>query len=154
YRDETTLILDFSVVGHTGSSTQKEVRIPFSEIRRISCHVPNWPGLLGWTNAWRKAEIFVKVFDPADFAELPVGRYGSQWGQLQAHRGDGEAAQELANSIHRSPLLGVGSPRPAGRATAPARVHEQLRGPAWGLLLTAGAALAWTLGPAVVASQR
>src|SRR5262249_8976974 len=54
YRDETTLTLDFSVVGHTGSSAQKEIRIPLSEIRRISCHVSTWPGPLGWVSAPRK----------------------------------------------------------------------------------------------------
>jgi serine/threonine protein kinase len=154
YRDETTLILDFSVVGHTGSSAQKEVRIPLSEIRRISCHVPQWPGVPRWINAWRKAEIFVKVFDPAEFAELPVGRYGYVWGQLQVHRGDGGAAQELVDGILRSPLLGLGTPRPSGPFAALDRVRRQLRGPAWGLLLTAGAALVWTLGPAVVAAER
>src|SRR5262249_49135394 len=106
YRDETTLILAFSVVGPTRASAPKEGRIPFSEIRRISCHAGPWPGLPRWMNAWRKAQIFVKVFDPAEFAELPVGRYGYVWGQLLVRRSDREAAQELVDGILRSPLLG------------------------------------------------
>lgn len=154
YRDESTLILDFSVVSSIGSSTHKEVRIPFSEIQRISCHVGEWSGLLGWMNDLRKAELVVKVYNPADFAELPAGRHGR--GRLQVHRGDREAAQLLVDSILRSPLLGRQTPRSDAREQVANSdlIRKQLRGPAWGLLLTAAAALAWTVGPAVVAAER
>jgi serine/threonine protein kinase len=166
YRDETTLILDFCVVGHTRSSAQKEVRIPFSEIRRISCHVPRWPGLPGWMAAWRKAEIFVRVFDPANFADLPVGRYGYVWGQLQVDWGDREAAEELVESIVRSPLLGLGAAGPTGQLAAldcarrPAdqlaaldRARRQLLPVALTLLLTAAAGLVSTLALVLVLTR-
>jgi tRNA A-37 threonylcarbamoyl transferase component Bud32 len=167
YRDDTTLILDFSVVRPTGSSTsQKEVRIPFSEIRRISCHARTWPGMPRWINAWRKAEVFVKVFNPAYFADLPVGLYGYVWGQLQVHRDDRESAQRLVDGIAHSPLLGRGSPRPGselqgqvsprptGQFASLDHVRKELVPLALSLLLTAAAGLISTMILGLVLTQQ
>jgi serine/threonine protein kinase len=154
FRDEATLILDFSVVNSLRSSTHKEVRIPLAELVTISLHRSGRPGLPGWLTAWRKTEIVLKVYDHDALAELPAGMHGR--GRLQVHRGDLEAAQQLVEGILRSPLLAGAArrPGPAGPVADLGRVRKQLRGPAWGLLLTAVAAFAWTVGPAIVAAGR
>jgi serine/threonine protein kinase len=154
YRDATTLILDFSVVSSMGSATPKEVRIPLADIVMISLHTGARADVPHWLNPWvpQKPEIVLKVNSPGGLAELPAGQHGR--GRLQIHQGDLGAAQQLVDSILRAPIPPRGAAGPAGPVAAPDRVRKQLRGPAWGLLLTAVAAMAWTVGPAVVAFGR
>jgi hypothetical protein len=135
FRDETTLILDFSVVNAYGSATHKEVRIPLAEILTISCHASTWPGLPRWVNAWKKPEIVLKVFDPAALADLPAGNAGR--GRLRAHPGDLEAAQQFVDSILRSPVPARATPRPDPAGRSADRTSLRLVAPAAGLLLTA-----------------
>src|SRR5262249_34094824 len=147
FRDETTLILDFCIVGALRVSEPRRVRIPFDEILTIACQ----------PRGWGKLEMFLKVHHLAVLAELPAGRQGK--GRLQISWSDREAAQQLVDSIVHRPL-----PQPAkklpGRAgqvidpVAPDRVWRQLRAPAVGLLLTAAVALVSTLWLAVVLAKR
>src|SRR5262249_39079160 len=48
YRDETTLILDFSVVSSMGSATPKEVRVPLADLLMISLYTETRPNLPHW----------------------------------------------------------------------------------------------------------
>src|SRR5262249_12461397 len=116
-----------------------------------------------WIKSWGKAEIFVKVFNPTDYAELPVGRYGYVWGQFEVHRDDREAAQQLVDSILRSPLLARPTPRPApvsqgsgpgGPVAEIGRAPGGLVAPAVGLLLTAIAAVVSTVWLAAVLAEQ
>jgi hypothetical protein len=148
FRDETTLILDFSVVNAYGSATHKEVRIPLAEILTISCHTSTWPGLPRWVNAWKKPEIVLKVYDPAALAELPAGQHGR--GRLRAHPGDLEAAQQLVDSILRTPVPARVTPRPGPARPVADRILMRLVAPAVGLLLTAVGAVVSNVGLAVL----
>jgi serine/threonine protein kinase len=149
YRDEMTLFLDFSVVSSLGSSTHKEVRIPLAELLTISLHEgsPRWP------SAQRKKEIVLKAFSPAALAELPAGQHGR--GRLRVHPGDLEAAQQLADSVLRSPLLARPMLRPglAGQASDPARLRKKLFPLALSLLLTAAAGLVSSVALGLVLTQ-
>ena len=111
-RDETTLILDFSVVNSMGAPTHKEVRIPLADLRMISLHKKPGSKLPHSLNARipSKPELVIKVNDPASLAELPAGQHGP--GRLRVHPADVDATQQMVDSILRSPLLGVGAPRP------------------------------------------
>jgi serine/threonine protein kinase len=128
YRDETTLILDFSVVSPLGSSTLKEVRVPLAELLSISLHEdpPGWPG------AQSNREIVLKAASRAALAELPAGQHGR--GRLLVHPGDLEAAQQLVDSILRSPHLASPRPHP-GLDPGPPREPE-LAAPVAGKLLS------------------
>jgi serine/threonine protein kinase len=139
FRDETDLILDYHVVTSWGSHKKSQVlRIPLAEILTISCQAGGRSSKLG---SWRKAEIVFKVYHPELLAELPIGKYGRN---LQIHRADREAAQQLVDSILGSPV-----PVPAQAAPVreplpsadPERVRRQLLGPAIGLLITAAGTL-------------
>ena len=119
YRDETTLILDFSVVNSMGSSTHKEVRIPLADLRMISLRKrpeSNLPYLLS-ASIPSKPELVIKVNDPASLAKLPAGQNGP--GRLRVHPADVDATQQMVDSILRSPLLVVA---PAER---PVRQHRR-----------------------------
>jgi hypothetical protein len=122
----------------------------------ISLYTETRPNLPHWLKDWvpPKPEIALKVKNPAALAELPAGQHGR--GRLQIHPADLEAGQQLVESILRASVPPRAAPGagPAGPVVDSDRVRKQLRGPAWGLLLTAAAALAWTVGPAVVAAQR
>src|SRR5262245_25399612 len=144
FRDETTLILDFCIVGMVRVYEPRQVRIPFDEILTISCH----------SSGWRKTEIFLKVHHPPTLAELPAGRHGK--GRLQISWGDREAAQKLVDSIVHRPLPQPAAKLPgqAGQVIDPDRVRRQLLAPAVGLLLTAAVALVSTLVLAVVLARR
>src|SRR5262245_58501537 len=74
YRDETTLVLDFSVVNSMGSATPREVRVPLADLLMISLHEGARPNLPRWLKDWvpQKPEIVLKVKDPAALAELPA----------------------------------------------------------------------------------
>ena len=63
YRDETTLILDFSIVNSMGASTHKEVRIPLADLRMISLHKKPGSNPPHLPNAWiaSKPELVIKV---------------------------------------------------------------------------------------------
>jgi serine/threonine protein kinase len=137
YRDETTLFLDFSVVNILGSSTHKEVGIPLAELLRFSLH----ESPARRQSAQGKGEIVLKAVSPATLAELPAGTHGR--GRLRVHPGDIEAAQQLADSILRSPLLAHPTPRPCldRQASDPARVRRKLFPLALSLLLTAAGGL-------------
>src|SRR5262249_23630292 len=52
YRDETTLILDFSVVSSIGSSTHRQVQIPLADVLMISLHKGTRRNIPDWLNAW------------------------------------------------------------------------------------------------------
>jgi len=149
YRDETTLFLDFSVVSPWGSSTHKEVRIPLAELLRISLHQspPRWPSAQG------KREIVLKAISPAALAELPAGPHGR--GRLRVHPGDLEAAQQLADSILRSPLLARPTLLPglAGQASDLDRVRRKLFPLALSLLLAAAAGLVSSVALGLVLSR-
>jgi predicted Ser/Thr protein kinase len=161
YRDDTTLVLDFSVVGGMGTVTAREVLIPLADIVMISLHRGDRPNLPRWLNALipTTPELVLKVKNPAVVANLPAGKQG--WGRLRIHRGDLDAAQQLVASILRAPLppraaldrARLGPVLAEANAEA-ARVRKQLRGPAWALLLTAAAALFCTIGPVFVAAVR
>jgi serine/threonine protein kinase len=151
FRDETDLILDYHVVTSYGSHKKSRMlRIPLSEILTISCQAGGRPSKLG---SWRKAEIVFKVYHPEWLAELPIGKNGRN---LQVHRADREAAQQLVDSI-----LGTPVPSPAQSAPVrepvpgadPQRIRRQLLVPAAGLMLTGGATLI-AAGMLVVAGMR
>lgn len=99
YRNETALILDFSVVNSMGSSTQKEVRVPLADLLRIS--ILEEP--MRWRRSKKKSEIVFKANNPAALADLPAGQHGR--GRLRVHASDAEAAQKLVDSILRNPLF-------------------------------------------------
>jgi predicted Ser/Thr protein kinase len=144
-RDETELIVEFTVVGASGGvSKHGEVRIPLGEIRMISCQTTSLPGLLRWFGAWN-AEIAVKVFDSAVLAPLPAGKHGR--GRFQIHRDDRAAAEQLVESIVRSPRLAAArkAPDPAAPPADADQVRQQLVAPGVGLLVTAGVALPATM---------
>src|SRR5262249_1687039 len=71
YRNETTLILDFSVVSSMGSSTHKEVWVPLADLLMISLHKGTRPNVPQWLSAWvpQKPEIVLKANSPAALAE-------------------------------------------------------------------------------------
>jgi tRNA A-37 threonylcarbamoyl transferase component Bud32 len=151
FRDEMTLIVEFSLISSVGTRKHGEVRIPLAEILTISCYAGGRARLPSWVPGRGKCEIALKVYDPAVLAGLPVGKHGR--GRLQVHRHDTEAAQQLVAGILGTPL-----PRPAGRtpfpelaghAADPRRIRTRLLGPAVGLLLTAVAAFVSTLVLAV-----
>src|SRR5262249_62253891 len=98
FRDETTLVLEFCIVGMFRVYEPRRVQIPLDEILTISCH----------TSGWWKLEIFLKAHHLAALAELPAGRQGK--GRLQINWDDREAAQQLVDSIVHRPL-----PQPAGQ---------------------------------------
>jgi hypothetical protein len=169
YRDETTLILEFSIESMWGTKTHREVRIPLTQLLTISCQGSGRSGrssklrigkaiAIGIVTGGSKSsgrgrtEIVLKVRDPAAIAELPVGKHGR--GRLQVHRADGEAAQQLVASILGNPVAAPGRP---GRAVPlrvrepvnpidPQRIRRQLLGPAVGLMLTAAGALLCAVG--------
>jgi serine/threonine protein kinase len=149
FRDETTLILDFTVVNTKLKSTGKEVRIPLAELLRISLH----EGPPRWVSAWRKSEIVLKARRPEALAGLPPGPYGRGW--LQVHRGDVEAARQLVDGILRSPHVGRATPRPgpAGQPAALDRVRRELLPVALSLLLTAAGGLVSTVALALVLAR-
>jgi serine/threonine protein kinase len=150
YRDETTLILDFSVVNFMGSSTHKEVRIPLADLRMISLHKRPGSILPRSLNAGipPKPELVIKVNDPASLAELPAGQHGR--GRLRVHPADVDATQQMVDSILRSTLLGVGAPRPNAPFARIDGVRRELVSLAVGFLLTAAASLASTVAMAIV----
>jgi serine/threonine protein kinase len=153
YRDETTLILDFSVVSSMGSSTHKEVRVPLADLLTISLHKGTRRHVPHWLEAWvpPKPEIVLKVNSPAALAELPAGQHGR--GRLQVHPGDLEATQQLLEGILRGPLLGRGTPRPAGPGAAPDRLPRELRPLALSLLATAAASVVSTVALGLVLNR-
>jgi serine/threonine protein kinase len=148
FRDATALILEYHVVTSWGSHKPSQIlRIPLGEILMISCQGGGKPSkLIGWS----KAEIVLKVYRPELLAELPVGILGR--GRLQVYRGDREAAQQLVESIHNSPLPAPAPtgprpaypdpPRPPDPPAAPKPLRRQLLFPAVGMLLTAAGTLA------------
>ncbi len=149
YRDETTLILDFSVVNSMGASTHKEVRIPLADLRMISLHKKPGSNLPHLPNAWiaSKPELVIKVNEPASLAELPAGQRGK--GRLRVHPADVDATQQMVDSILRSPLLGVGAPRPDIQLASIDGVRRELVSLALGFLLTAAASLVSTVAMAI-----
>jgi serine/threonine protein kinase len=156
YRDETTLILDFSVVSSMGSATHKEVRVPLAEILMISLLHRTRPNLPNWLDGWipPRPEIVLKVNRPANLAELPAGQHGR--GRLKVHAGDLEAAKQLVESIHRDPIPPPAQKFPgrASLAIGTGHIRRQLLGPALGLALTAVVALVSTVVLAVVLARR
>jgi serine/threonine protein kinase len=157
YRDETALILEFSVISSLGTAKHKELRIPLGEILTISCNTANWPAWYHWLGVEGKTEIVLKLHHPEILAELPAGQHGR--GRLKVHRGDRETAQQLVDSILRTPLPPPPA-RPARPVPMPAepvanhdRVRRQLLGPAVGLLLTSAAALASNVVLAVLLAR-
>jgi hypothetical protein len=149
FRDETTLILDCNVVSSVGTSKHRQVRIPLAEILMITCRTGQMPGLARWLGAYAKTEIVLKTDNPAALKDLPAGKDGR--GRLRVHRDDREAAQQLVDSILRTPL-----PPPAAKAPAkPAagRARTGLAGPAMGLMLTAAVTIATTVVGAVQVAQ-
>jgi serine/threonine protein kinase len=149
-RDETTLILDFRIVNAMGSSTHKEVRIPLADLRMISLHERTGSNLPHSMNASIpvKPELVIKVNDPASLAELPAGQHGR--GRLRVHPDDVLATQQIVDSILRSPLLGVGAPRPNDSFASIDGVRRELVSLAVGFLLTAAASLVSTVAMAIV----
>jgi hypothetical protein len=153
YRTESTLILDFSVQDAWGvSAKHKEVRLPLAQILMMSCHTTPPGALARWLGLGGRTEIVLKAHDPEALAKLPTGLHGR--GRLRIHRADGEAAQQLVDSIVRSPLpVPVRPvptpippiPAPATPTAGPDRVRRQLLGPAIGMLLTAGLAFVSTI---------
>jgi tRNA A-37 threonylcarbamoyl transferase component Bud32 len=145
YRDEMSLILDFRVVDPWGSSTDREVRLPLAEIRRISCHTGPPSRWARWIGDWRKTEVVLKVHSPDCLTELPAGQQGR--GRLRIHRADREAAEQLVASILRTPLppRATPPPRAAGQTAALGGVRKELLPLALGLLLTAAAGLVSTV---------
>jgi serine/threonine protein kinase len=145
-RDETSLILEFSVLTSWGHREEPRLlRIPLAEILTISCYPRRRGDRPSKLSGWGKTEIVVKVYRPELLAELPVGQHGR--GRLQVHRADREAAQQLVESIYGTPVPTRARPGPfplvPGRAGEPAspgdpwRARKQLLIPAVGLLLTA-----------------
>jgi serine/threonine protein kinase len=126
YRDETTLILDFSVMNSMGAASHKDVQIPIADVRMISLHKADSPNLPPFVNAWipQKPEIVIKVKNPAAIARLPAGRLGR--GRLRIASADLDAAQQLVSSIQGSPLLGAGAPSTIQPALASERLRSEL----------------------------
>jgi serine/threonine protein kinase len=141
FRDDTTLILDFSVVSSMGSSQHRQVRIPLGEILNISCHTPT--GWWGWLSVLGKTEIVLKVRHPKLLADLPPGMHGRGW--LKVHWGDREAARRLVDGILSSPLPAPSGPSQDELISHDDRLRRQLRGPAVGLMVTAVLASSSTL---------
>jgi serine/threonine protein kinase len=150
YWDETTLILDFSVVNSMGSSTHKEVRIPLADLRMIALQKRSGSNLSQVQNARTpsRPELVIKVNDPASLAELPAGQHGPGW--LRVHPDDVDAAQHMVDSILRSPLLRVGAPPPNVQFAGSDGVRRELVSLALGLLVTAAASLVPTVAKAIV----
>lgn len=130
------------MVSSWGSYSEPRVlRVPLAEILTIACQAG---GKMSKLTGWKKAEIVLKVHRPELLADLPTGKHGR--GRLQVHRADREAAQQLVESIHNTPVP-VPAPSDSDRFRLPAppadpkRVGRQLVAPAAGLLLTAAGTL-------------
>jgi hypothetical protein len=143
FRDATALMLEFHVVTSWGSHRRAQMlRIPLEEILMISCQAAGRPSKL---TGGGRPEIVLKVYRPELLAELPVGKHGR--GRLQVQRADGEAARQLVDSLHNTPLPAPARAgprladsdrlRPPAPLADPQRVRRQLLLPAVGLLLTA-----------------
>jgi serine/threonine protein kinase len=100
YRDESSLILDFSIINSMGKATQKDVRVALADLLRISIHEEP----IFWRSSRKRYELVFKPNNPATLAELPAGENGR--GRLRIHRSDAEAARKLVDSILRSPSMG------------------------------------------------
>src|SRR5262249_28264085 len=95
-RDETSLILEFSVINPWGSHEEPRVlRIPLAEVLTITCYPRRQGGRSSKLSGWGKTEIVLKVYRPELLAELPVGKQGR--GRLQVHRADRETAHQLVD---------------------------------------------------------
>jgi serine/threonine protein kinase len=152
FRDETALILEYHVVTSWGSHKEPQLlRIPLADLLMIACQASSRASKPDRPSRWGKTEIVLKVYNPALLADLPVGQHGR--GRLQVHKADREAAQQLVESIHRSPVPpptrpgpgpaepAAGRVHPTGPPADPDRARTQLLGPAVGLLLTAAGTL-------------
>jgi serine/threonine protein kinase len=89
YRNEDSLILEFQIDNGMWKSESKEVRIPFSELRSISCRSRRQAG-----------EIVIKAVRPEALSGLPWSK--GKRGRLLIPEKDREAAKELVDSIHDS----------------------------------------------------
>jgi tRNA A-37 threonylcarbamoyl transferase component Bud32 len=144
YRDETTLILDFSVVNALGHPSPKEVRIPLADLRMLALQDgtrANLPHLLKPLVPARP-ELVIKVSNPASLAGLPAGPHGR--GRLRIHAGDAAAAQQLVDGILGSPLPAVGVPRPNEQIASPEGVRRDIASVAMTFLLTVPASVVAT----------
>jgi serine/threonine protein kinase len=155
YRDETTLNLDFSVVSSFGTHQHKQLRIPFADIRMISCHTTAPADWLHWLGVEEKTEIVLRVHQPKLLSKLPAGKHGKGW--LKVHREDAEAARQLVDGILGDPLPAPARPTPvpdrpdlAWSVSDHDRVRMQLLRPALGLLATAVGALVSTVALMIV----
>jgi hypothetical protein len=153
YRDETTLILDFSVINSLGSATHKEVRVPLADLRTIALQSSSRAHLPRKWNAWlpKRPELVLKVSDPAALAELPAGQHGK--GRLHIHPGDADAVQRLVDSIVRAPQSGPGAPRSPRSLASLDRVRQQLHTLSLGFLLTTAAGLVSAVAAGFVLTQ-
>ncbi len=144
YRDETSLIFDFSVVNSVGYRTHKEVRIPLADLRMLSLRKGEGVKLPHPFNTWipPRPELVIKVRNPAALAGLPAGQHGR--GRPRIHPDDADAARQLVDSIARNPLPAVGAPRPDGPVADLARVRWALARVAIGFRLIAAVGLVST----------
>src|SRR5262249_49575991 len=95
-----------------------------------------------------------KLKNPDALAELPSGKHGR--GRLNIHPSDLDAATQLVDGILRdaTPRASERFPGRVGSGSNAGRIRKELVAPAVGLLLTAVAAFAWTVGPAGVAFDK
>jgi hypothetical protein len=148
YRDGEALILEFNKIG-LFKSRRQELRVPFDQIRSLTCQTESWPdipGLPEWMRKWGTTEIVIRPVQPGILDPLPAGKSGR--GRLLVHVQDRQAARDLVDGVLRSAFpdalpAPAETPRPAPTPSLKEHAGALVLAPAIGLVVAAVIAFAW-----------
>jgi tRNA A-37 threonylcarbamoyl transferase component Bud32 len=158
YRDAEALVIEFQKIG-LFKSRRRELRVPFHQIRSITCQTEAWPeipGLPEWMRKVGTTEIVIRPVEAGILDPLPANKSGR--GRLVVHGADRQAARELVDSILRSTFPeAVRAPAEAG-SQGPALSSRERAGtlvlaPAMGLLVAAVMVFSWYVAKVAILGQ-